>query len=174
MEKMIELMRAKSEQFTSVELQAEILRQQIQELEKEDGHDHEIPESQRATHLKALKHELAYLQQPAELNHQGRVLMSKYWKMMSDMQRSESLPSDADKVLQEFSQWVEAMENRRNQEYRFQIQHFNRHWPHASWTTRKQDLGWIGKSTLRRYAFDKPRYYVGRALVGWLWRAIKK
>lgn len=166
---MLEDLRDKAQRFTPSEIQAELLRQDIQLIESAEPKD--INDPQR---IEALKQRLADIEEPSQLQAQGRVLMSRYINMMDEIGESYEVPSDADEVLEEYRKWMDAVEAERRRRHLRHLISFKQSWPVADWERRGRMLRWLGRCSIRRFANEKPRYHLGRAAMGWATTMVKK
>ncbi len=88
---MLETLKDRSQRFTTTEIQAEILRQDIQKLENAQPlGDNDL------RRLKILKQRMADIEEPSKLNAQGRVLMRRYLGMMNEDRTWIDGPSNVD------------------------------------------------------------------------------
>lgn len=158
MNNMLETLKDRSQRFTTTEIQAEILRQDIQKLENAQPlGDNDL------RRLKILKQRMADIEEPSKLNAQGRVLMRRYLGMMNEDRTWIDGPSNVDGMLDDVRKWMDAMEEeRRRRRYRH-MSSFKQAWPVADWEGRVKMLRWFGRYNIRQFAKDKPLLYIARA-----------
>lgn len=166
---LLEDFRDKAQRFTPSEIQAELLRLDIQLIEKSEPKDVNDPER-----IEALKQRLADIEECSQLQTQGRVHMLKYIDMMDEFGESYEVPSDADEVLKEYGKWMDAVEDERRRRHLRHMTSFKQSWPVADWERRGRMLRWLGRCSIRRFANEKPRYHLARAAMGWATMMVKK
>ena len=174
MEKLLESVKARSEQFTTIEIQAEVLRQQIQDLERKGIHNRATPQTQDEKLLKALKTRLATLQGEAELASQGRTVLGEQSKLLLAFRKHGDFPAFTGDMMDTTRKWIDGLENQQNKRHQRQIDRLKQHWPRADWGRRLTMLGSLGRRTTRRYVIDKPIYRLGRTVARWGSRLFKK
>lgn len=157
---MLETLKDRSQRFTTSEIQAEILRQDIQKLKNaEPQGDNDL---QR---LKILKQRLADIEEPSKLNAQGRILMRRYLDMINEDRTWNGEPN-VDGMMDDIRKWMDALdEERRRRRYRH-MKSFKQAWPVADWEGRMKMLRWFGGYNIRHFAKEKPLFYMARAAMG--------
>ena len=164
---MMNNLKDKAQRFTISEIQAEILRQRIQELGMQEREDDNDPQTQADTQkLERLKRRLADVEVPAQLNARGRVLIGKYWDMMNEIKESYEVPSGADEILDQCCKLMDTVEDERRRRHLRDMDLFRKAWPGADWAHRGQMVRWLGTHGIRRFGNEKPRYHVGRVAIG--------
>ena len=148
--------------FTHVELEAEILRQQIAELESFD-----IP----SPTLTMLRSRLSAVSEPANLARQGRSYQQQLIAMAMEARETGQVPDgDAQMtVLRGYKAWLDKMEeaDRVDLRNRFEGKAFREYWQASSWRGRRELLraygesGAAGVGNIARWKFTK-------AAVRWL------
>lgn len=167
MYKLLDGFKARAQQFTPLELKAEILRQRFQEL-REKGLEVGNDPRNRANmqKLDSLERSLAAIEKHAQLHTQGRVLMGKYLDMLEGYLESRDIPPKADEIMGDYRKWMEAMEDDRRKRYLRNLSVFRQTWPLANWAHRGRMINWLGRRTVRRFANERLRYRVGRLALG--------
>jgi len=175
MQRWVEERNRKLQQFTHDELLAEMLRQQIQELEKQEfrapGNGQLRTDFEK---LEDLKLELAAIQEHADIRSQGRLHSNKIMDMMAELRDSSSMPPHAEKTLKDYLSWLEVMEDHRRKDYTDQRNHIVQNWPVASWEYRGRLLRWFGKEMYHRVARQKIPYYISRVAMGQLLKWVRR
>jgi len=169
MEKLLNALKAKAEQFTPSEIEAEILRQRLRELEQSSKQNPKEP--QRFDEISLLKLRLAEVEELAEYNSQGRTLARKYWKMMDEWGETREFsprnPDEFNEMIEKYRQWLEKGEVRRTDYDLRQMNWIRRYWPRSDWSVRGFMIKRAGKHFAKRYMLEKPRYHLGRVLLKW-------
>lgn len=159
----------KAQRFGPSEIRAEILRQEIQVLEKAGPKD--ANDSQR---LEELQLRLEDIEEPSQLEAQGRDILRRYLSLIDQIRESYEVPSDADKVFEEIRKWMDAMEDERRRRHLHHLSHVKQTWPVADWERRGKMLQRFGRHSIQRFAKEMPRYHIGRAVMGWVTMMAKK
>ena len=173
MEKILESMKARSEQFTNLEVQVEIIRQQIQDLEKKVPHNQATPRNQNERlemQVKALKTRLATIQKRAELAGQGRTVFGQQLKTLLDLRKTGEFPAGTGDTMKTTQKWAEGMENEHRERCQRQMDRLKQNWPRADWKYRVAMLGWLGRNITGRYVLIKP----GVSVMRWCVRMVKR
>lgn len=156
------------QQFSHDELHAEMLRQQIQELETQEF------DSVNFQKLEILKLELAAFQMRADVTFKGRIQSNKIIELMKELRMSRAPPPNAEKTLKEYLAWLEVMEDSRKQDYSNHRTHIMQELPNGSWEYRGNLLRWFGKEIYHRIARQKIPYYISRVTMSYVLKMVKK
>ncbi|KAK0516267.1 hypothetical protein JMJ35_000870 [Cladonia borealis] len=142
--------------FTHVELQAEILRQQIAELESFD-----IP----SPTLTLLRTKLSAISESAALTSQGRSYQQQLIAMAMEARETGQVPDgDAQMtVLRGYKAWLNKMEeaDRVDLRNRFEGKAFREYWQASSWRGRREllraygEIGAAGVGNIARWKLTK-------------------
>ncbi|KAL6716539.1 hypothetical protein ACLMJK_006106 [Lecanora helva] len=182
-EKIVDSARAKSEQFTAIEIDAEIVRQQIDELEQQL---HKHPEFGRTPaalgpavlgrglRIKALKRRLAELEEGAELNSQSRALLRRWLKIVDNAQKAQYDSSEIEEFLEQWRDLLDATENERRRQHQIEMKNLNLSWAFNGFNGKIKILRWLSKNMTRRLLVEKPIHFAQRTITGVLLKKIKK
>ena len=167
MEKMIEAIRARAQQFTHSEIQAEVLRQRIQELEQKGLTDSNDPQTlSDLQELRSLRHRLQFFREHAEQDSQNRSLMGEFTKMLEKVQESGDIPQNSESVLKELRKRMDEVEFQRRIRYVRELERPKIFWSSASWAGRAGIIHRLASSSIKRIAIEKPRHHLGRLALG--------
>lgn len=174
MERFLQLMQSKVERFTYPEIRAEILRQQIQELEEKGKALHDGLHALDNIRLQNLRQQLARIRKTAELNSQGRVLVRKNSKLMTEMMESGGAPSGAEDHLNQLREWIDSMERQRTQQDLRMMRGLRQS---MLWVNRRywgHNITLVGRHFAWRYLLNKPAYYLSRPVLRFMLWGMKR
>ena len=167
MEEWMKQREEKVQRFTHSEIQAEILRQRIQELESQcleihsqDSDDFHF--KQNVEKLERLKDQLATLQQPASLASEGRAHMERVFEIARKGMQTGIVPPDSEDVLNNCQNWLDSMEAERRKRRVHELGLFRQGWRNADWDTRVGMMRWLGRWGTRHVVGQRVRYEVAR------------
>lgn len=168
-------MNRESQRFSRSEIRAELLRQEIQELElkiQNDGPNstHAITD---ARELERRRGQLAAVRPEAEFNTQGRAALDKVYKLADQAHKSGDIPPGTEDAVKDVAVWFDALAKEKKSRNQRQIAVYKSLWPHADWRRRGQMVRSIVSD---RYTNLAPRVLlgVGRFVTGYLSRRILK
>ena len=147
------------QRFTHPELKAELLRQQIRELESQ-------PLDPNSRHdilvLEMLKQRLAAVQQPASLASEGRAHMERAFEIARKGLATGIVPPDSEDILRDCQKWLETIERERRRGRAHELGLFRKGWRGADWGTRMGMARWLGRWTARHVVGRRLRYEAAR------------
>ena len=103
------------QQFSTIELHAELCRQEIKELEAQkldvqDDNQGRV-NNHRLERIRELKLELAKVEEKAELNARGRMFANRTRDMLKALETSDLPPPGAEKYTEELLSWMDAVDD---------------------------------------------------------------
>ena len=143
---------AKLEQYGHSEINAELLRQEIKELEKESldpDMKHKI--FKNADKIKLLKEQLEEVQSFADLSAQSRNVGRECLRLGQYVMETKEFPPGADDVLDRYMALMDTIDKKEKAIHRAQRFQLSRCWPRCSWTLRSELLQWYWRTSTSRF-----------------------
>ncbi|KAL9128494.1 MAG: hypothetical protein Q9217_002844 [Psora testacea] len=140
------------EQYGPSEINAELLRQEIRELEKESldpARKHKI--FSNAERIKLLKQQLQEVQSFADLSAQSRIVGKEWVQLYKHMMEAKEIPPGAEHVLDRYLALMDALEEREKATRQARRSQIIRWWSNSSWTLRMQLLQWYWRKSSYRF-----------------------
>ena len=165
--RMIEWIRQREEQvrrFTPTEIKAEIIRQNLQEMESLCLHaasPRYNPDS-FLEGIERLKRRLAMVQQPVARITEGRMHMGKIFELARRALATGGIPPDSVDILKNCQTWLDTLEEERRRRRRVELWVFRQDWKTVGWDTRVGMLRGLGTWATRHVVGDRFKYEASR------------
>ena len=134
------------------EVMAELLRQEIRQLEKESldpDQKHKIFENAKQVAL--LKKQLSAVRESADQINQSRTVLKAMFDLSRHALETRELPPGSREVLERYERWIEEMEEKDKGLMRFQRHVLSQRWPHIDWSSRLKLLRWYWRGSSSRF-----------------------
>ena len=167
----LEAKRKKLQQFQPIEINAEILRQNIKELQQAGHRDREKPANKGDVVLKRLKQRLASIEIRAHRMAEGRELVSG---VMDAVLKTGIHTTEGHRMLQRLKTFLDTVDQESKEWNRREIDILKWRWPMSTWQQRRRMLRRSGRSLFGQYMVHKPLRFMCKGLFGMLLRLTKK